>query len=136
MPLPARRISVEVAEVLRRVAERSGKPFALISDSSGGPREASVTQTLDGSGIAYLSGLRNGMTAIARWLQATPPTQPPAIAAALQDQCWIFAATCAMMDESSRFAFMASIGVPMLKSIAVASAADAARAAHDLGLPA
>ena len=40
------------------------------------------------------------------------------------------------MDESSRFAFMASIGVPMLKSKAVASAADAARAAQQLGLPA
>ena len=70
MPQPARRISSEVAEVLHRVAKRSGKPFALISDSSGGPREPSVVQTLDGSGIAYLSGLRNGMTAIARWLQA------------------------------------------------------------------
>jgi acyl-CoA synthetase (NDP forming) len=136
MPQPARRISAEVAEVLRRVAERSGKPFALISDSSGGPRETPVTQLLDGSGIPYLSGLRNGMTAIARWLQATPPTQPPAIAAALQDQCRTFASACAIMDESSRFAFMASIGIPMLKSTAVASAADATRAAQQLGLPA
>ena len=74
MPQPARRISIEVAEVLRRVAGRTRKPFALISDSSGGTREAGVSQMLDGSGIAYLSGLRNGMTAITRWLQAAPPT--------------------------------------------------------------
>jgi acyl-CoA synthetase (NDP forming) len=136
MPQPARRISMEIAEVLRRVAERSGKPFALISDSSGGPREASVSQLLDGSGIAYLSGLRNGMTAMARWLQAAPPTQPPALATSLHDQCRTFASGCAAMDESSHFAFMASIGVPMLKNTAVASAADAAQAAHQLGLPA
>src|SRR6185437_1536998 len=60
MPQPTRRISIEVAEVIRRVAERSGKPFALISDSSGGPREPKVAEVLDGTGIAYLSGLRNG----------------------------------------------------------------------------
>lgn len=136
MPQPARRISVEVAEVLRRVAERSGKQFALISDSSGGPREAGVSQLLDGSGIAYLSGLRNGMTAIARWLQATPPTQPPAISTSLQDQCRTFASACATMDETSRFVFMTSIGVPMLKSMAVASTAEAAQAAQQLGRPA
>ena len=56
--------------------QRSGKCFALINDSSGGPREPGVTQVLAGTGIAYLSGLRNGMTAIARWLNAQPP--PPA----------------------------------------------------------
>jgi acetate---CoA ligase (ADP-forming) len=134
MPQPARRISMEVAEVLRRVAERSGKPFALISDSSGGPREEGVSQMLDGSGIAYLSGLRNGMTAIARWLQAPSPANPPAVGAALQDQCRTFASACAAMDEPRRFEFMASIGVPMLETVAVASAADAVRAAQQLGL--
>jgi acyl-CoA synthetase (NDP forming) len=136
MPQPARRISSEVAAILRKVAERTGKPFALISDSSGGPREPSVTQTLDGSGIAYLSGLRNGMTAIARWLQSAPPTPPPAISTSLQDQCRTFASDCATMDEPSRFAFMTSIGVPMLKSKAVGTAAEATQAAQQLGLPA
>ena len=136
MPQPARRISIEVAEVLRRVAERTGKPFALISDLSGGTREAGVSQMLDGSGIAYLSGLRNGMTAITRWLQAAPPTIPSSVSTSLQTQCRAFASGCAAMDESMRFAFMASIGVPMLKSMAVASAADAVRAAQHLGLPA
>ena len=136
MPQPARRISAEVAEILRRVAERSGKPFALISDSSGGPREANVTQILDGSGVAYLSGLRNGMTAIARWLQATPPASPPAIGTSLQNDCQRFASACAAMNEPSRFAFMTSIDIPMLKSKAVGSAAAAVQAAQQLGFPA
>jgi acyl-CoA synthetase (NDP forming) len=135
MPQPARRISIEVAEVIRRVAERSGKPFALISDSSGGPREPGVRQVFDGTGIAYLSGLRNGMTAIARWLHAQPPSQPPALAHSFLDQCRTFARGCADLDEPRRFAFMASIGVPMLASKAVSSAADAAWTAEQLGLP-
>ena len=48
MPQPARRISIEVAEVIRRVAERSAKSFALISDSSGGPREPGVVAAAGG----------------------------------------------------------------------------------------
>jgi len=136
MPQPARRISSEVAEVIRKVAARSRKSFALISDSSGGPREPSVVQVLDGTGIAYLSGLRNGMTAVARWLGAAPPSSPPAMAASLQDQCRRFASDCTGLNEPQRFSFMTSIGVPMLASRAVASAAEAAKAAAQAGLPA
>lgn len=136
MPQPARRISVDVATVLRGVAERSGKCFAIINDSSGGPREPNVAKVLDGTGIAYLSGLRNGLTAIARWLHSEPPSPPPAVAAPLQKQCREFALASAGFGESQRFAFMTTIGVPMAPCMAVASAADAARAAEQIGLPA
>lgn len=135
MPQPARRISSEVAAVLRKVATRVGKPFALISDSSGGPREPSVMKVLEGSRIAYLSGLRNSMTAIARWLHALPALPPPALPESFQAQCRTFAADCAGMNESQRFAFMTSIGVSMLSSWTVASLAEAKQAADQLGLP-
>jgi acyl-CoA synthetase (NDP forming) len=136
MPQPARRISIEVAEIVRRVAERSGKCFAIISDSSGGPRETGVSQTLDGSGIAYLSGLRNGLTAIARWMKAQPPEpQPAAAPASFLVQCRAFASGFAAMDEPQRFAAMRALGVPMLASEAVTSAAEALRAAERIGTP-
>jgi acyl-CoA synthetase (NDP forming) len=136
MPQPARRISIEVAEVIRRVADRSDKPFALISDSSGGPREPGVAAALEGTGIAYLSGLRNGLTAIARWLQACPPSpEPAAPTQAFLDQCRAFAERRAELDEPERFQFLSSIGVPMSSSQAVSSAAAAARAADRLGAP-
>ncbi|AMN40495.1 acetate--CoA ligase family protein [Rhodoplanes sp. Z2-YC6860] len=135
MPQPARRISSEVATILRRIAERSGCRCALISDSSGGPREPSVAEVLDGSGIAYLSGLRNGMTAIARWAKARPPEQAPKTPATLLEECRAFVAGCGGMNEPQRFAFMTSIGSPMLESEVVRTAADAARAAQLIGAP-
>jgi acetate---CoA ligase (ADP-forming) len=136
MPQPARRISIEVAEVIRQVAGRSGKPFALISDSSGGPREPGVTQALEGTGIAYLSGLRNGLTAVARWINAAPP-EPQHVPgdASFQERCRKLAADSTRLDEARRFAFMSAIGVPMLACRAVASAADAVKAARQVGLP-
>jgi acyl-CoA synthetase (NDP forming) len=136
MPQPARRISIEVAEVIRRVARRTDKPFALISDSSGGPREPGVAAALEGSGIAYLSGLRNGLAAIARWMHARPPSpEPSAPAAGFLDRCHVFAKRCADLDEPQRFEFLSSIGIPMSPSQPVSSAADAARMAERLGGP-
>ena len=136
MPQPARRISIEVAEVIRRVAGRTDEPFALISDSSGGPREPGVAAALEGSGIAYLSGLRNGLTAIARWMYARPPSpQPAAPSAAFLDQCRVFAERCADLDEPQRFEFLSSIGIPMSPTQSVVSAADAARMAERLDGP-
>jgi acyl-CoA synthetase (NDP forming) len=136
MPQPARRISVDVAEVLRRAAQRSGKPFVLISDSSGGPREPPVVQALEGSGIAYLSGLRNGLVAITRWINAAPPTPSvPAGDAPFVARCNAFAKESGRLDETQRFAFMASIGVPMAEGRKVSSSAEAAQAATAIGMP-
>src|SRR5262249_13267895 len=77
----------------------------------------------------------NGMTAIARWLQARPPAPPATLTDSFRNQCRDFASNCESLGEPQRFAFMASIGVPMTRSLAVATAPEALRAAEQLGLP-
>jgi acyl-CoA synthetase (NDP forming) len=136
MPQSFRRVGVEVAKVVRTVAERSPVAFALLSDSSGGPREPGIMKLLEGSNVPYVSGLRYGLTAIAKWLHSAPPqTYSENLCARGSEAYASFVAEFASIDEARRFAFFRSIDVPMAACVTVESAPDAANLAQKLGLP-
>lgn len=136
MPQPARRIGVEVTQILREVAENSHVRFAVISDSSGGPREPGITAVLKGSDVPYLSGLRNGMLAISKRLHHRPPeNERSAPSSAFIQKCRSFAANSNSLDEAERFGFFRSIGLPMSECVRVSDACAASKAAQELGFP-
>ena len=56
-----------------------------------------------------LSGLRNGMTAIARWLHARPASPPVALPDSFQVQCRTFAAGCDRRARHSLAHFVTAI---------------------------
>ena len=100
--------------------------LVFLNNTAGTGVNADVRAILDRAGIAYLSGMRPALAAIAHLLRlgaAPEPAGPIPEGAKLPG------------DETARFAALAAAGVPMTAMATVTSATEAASAAAQLGFP-
>jgi acetate---CoA ligase (ADP-forming) len=111
-----------------RTGKSPGKRIVFFNNTSGSGVNAEVRAILDRGNIAYLSGLRPALSAIAN-LNAIKPA-PPAIAPQPTAEPISLPA-----GEPERFALLSKLGIGMVGAQPATSAASAVAAAERLGYP-
>jgi acetate---CoA ligase (ADP-forming) len=123
-----------MAEACAAATASSDKRFIFFNNVTGtGPNDA-VRAILGRAGMPYLSGVRPALIAIGHYLRARAA---PAASAAPQLQAaseeWCRRALSA--DETERFRAIAEAGLPLVGTVPVVSAGEAAAVAKRLGFP-
>jgi len=114
--------------VAAQTGKSPGKRLVFLNNTSGSGVNGEVRAILDRGNIAYLSGLRPALSAIAN-LNALKPA-PPAIAPQRAAEPMPLPAS-----EPERFALLGKLGIGMVGAQAVSSAASAVAAAERLDYP-
>ena len=126
-------MSEELTEVCVEVAAESEKAVVFVNNTSGGGINPRAQRALRVAQVPALLGMREGLCAVAEWLQAGMhrssvrediPTLSPSHWRARVE---------AAQEEVERFALLAEAGVPMAETRSVDSADDAVAAAGELG---
>ena len=126
-------MSEELTEVCVEVAAESEKAVVFVNNTSGGGINPRAQQALRAAQVPALLGMREGLCAVAEWLQAgMHRSSVREDVPALSPSHWR-ARIEAAQEEVERFALLAEAGVPMAKTRSVDSADDAVAAAGELG---
>ena len=126
----------EIARVLLRLAPVVDKKFVLINSSASSGIYQPAQELVEGSGITFLTGMREGLAAVAAWTRYTGPHVGPAEPdfPEVHRLSSLFAGAQAA-PEVERFAALAGAGLPMVPTLAVSTAVEAVIAGSKLGLP-
>ena len=129
-------VAIEMAEVLAAAAAGTDARLMLLNATAAPVPNERVRAILDGAGLAYLSGMRSALGALAAWSRAAGPERDDIATdpAAAADWC-ARAAKAGAMTEPAWFDLLRDAGVPLAESRAVASAGEAIGAAEALGYP-
>ena len=126
-------MSDELTEVCVEVAAESEKAVVFVNNTSGGGINPRAQRALRAAQVPALLGMREGLCAVAEWLQAgMHRSSVREDIPALSPSHWR-ARVEAAQKEVERFALLAEAGVPMAETRSVDSADDAVAAAGELG---
>ncbi len=128
-------VAIEMAEVFAEAAPGTDARLMLLNATAAPVPNDRVHAILDGAGLAYLSGMRSALGAIAAWSRATGPEQDDVATDPAAADWRARAASAGEMTEPAWFDLLRDAGVPLADSRAVASGDEAVGAAEALGYP-
>ena len=123
----------ELAQVCRSVAGETDKAMVFVNNTSGGGINPDVQRKLRAAGIPVLLGMREGLCAVARWLQARVRPDAGPARSGLAPAAHLRSRVEAAREDTQRFALLAEAGVLMAATRKVDSADAAVAAAAELG---
>jgi acyl-CoA synthetase (NDP forming) len=129
-------VAIEMAEVLAEAASGTDARLMLLNATAAPVPNERVRTILDGAGLAYLSGMRSALGALAAWSRAADPEQDDIAIDETATAGWrARAASAGEMTEPAWFDLLRDAGVPLANSRPVANADEAVGAAEALGYP-
>lgn len=120
-----------MAEACATVAASSDKRFIFFNNVTGTGPNGEVRSILERAGMPYLSGVHPALAAIGHYLRAPRVSLIPEPVAAEPD----WARRVLSEPEPERFRTLAEVGLPMARSVSVASASEATELAAKIGFP-
>lgn len=129
-------LACQMARACAETGRDTTKRFVFLNNMAG-PLNAELASILVGAGIPYLSGMRPGLGAVARWIAAgeRPRRGRSALASPVDERLRDDLARSLSLSEPDRFSLLRARGVPMVECLAVASAAEGVAVAERLGYP-
>lgn len=116
----------------------STTPHVVFSISSG-PYDPQIVADMRAAGVPLLMGIRESLLAIAHWQRAAAarPRDPQALAGPPLTQAakLVSQSTAAVLGEHAALAALSTAGLPIVRTILAATAAEAAQAAEQIGFP-
>ena len=126
-------MSEELTEVCVELAGATEKAVVFVNNTSGGGINPDVQRALRAAQVPALLGMREGLSAVAEWLQAgAHRNSAREDIPSLPSSQWRAKIETAQ-EEVERFALLAEAGVPMAETRSVASADEAVAFATELG---
>ena len=128
-------MSEELTEVCVELAGATEQAVVFVNNTSGGGINPDVQRALRAAQVPALLGMREGLSAVAEWLQAGAHRKSAREdIPSLPSSQWRAKIETAQ-EEVERFALLAEAGVPMAETRSVASADEAVAVASELGGP-
>jgi acyl-CoA synthetase (NDP forming) len=109
---------------------KTDKRIVFVNNTVGNGVNAAIRKLVEPAGIAYLSGMRAGLSAVRNLIDLQLPAASQAHAAPSTSSAPAWPG-----DEPARFRQLAEAGVPMVPAQAVASREEAAQVAAQMGWP-
>ncbi len=131
-------MTAEVAAMCVELAKGRDTRFVFFNNATGNGPNPEIRGRLRAGGIPYLAGMRTALAVLARWtMQGERGQRPPApsIDPGRADQWRAAVRDLPALDERARFRLLCDAGVPMVETLAVHSADEAAVAAERVGYP-
>jgi acetate---CoA ligase (ADP-forming) len=131
-------MTAEVAAMCVELAKGTDTRFIFFNNATGNGPNPEIQARLRAGGIPYLAGMRTALAVLASWAAygergqrpAAPPIDP------MRADRWRAAVSdLPALDERARFRLLRDAGVPMIETLAVHSADEAAVAAEQVGYP-
>ncbi len=129
-----------VARAVAAFAREGAKPVVFVSNISG-PYRPEVKEILEGAGVPYLQGLKEGLKAIKALIDYHTATRPVVQAEVRHDMNRaaaakrILAQSGKVVTEDVAKSVLQLYGFPVVRERVVRTAAEAVRAAKELGYP-
>jgi acetate---CoA ligase (ADP-forming) len=131
-------MTAEVATMCVGLSKQTDTRFIFFNNATGNGPNPEIRALLKAGGIPYLAGMRTALAVLAHWAaygeRGQRPTSPPVDP--LRADRWRTAVRdLGALDEIERFRLLREAGVPMIETLAVRSADEAAVAAERVGYP-